>query len=81
MTDDLISTTWNLGTAGDDVYAALMAAHEGLSEDQSARLNVRLVLLLMNHIGDPRVIEAAITAARTDSAITPARTASATAPR
>ena len=65
MTDDRLSTTSNLGMAGDDVYAALMAAHDGLSDDDSARLNVRLVLLLMNHIGDPRVIEAAISAART----------------
>lgn len=64
MTDDLISTTWNLGTSGDDVYAALMAAHEGLSDAESARLNARLVLLLMNHIGDRAVIEAAISAAR-----------------
>ena len=64
MTDDLISTTWNLGTAGDDVYAALMAAHEGLSDEESARLNVRLVLLLMNHIGDRAVLDAAIAAAR-----------------
>lgn len=64
MTDDLISTTWNLCTSGDDVYAALMAAHEGLSDADSARLNARLVLLLMNHIGDRAVIEAAIAAAR-----------------
>lgn len=64
MTDDPLSTTSNLGTAGDDVYAALMAAHDGLSDDDSARLNARLVLLLMNHIGDARVIEAAIAAAR-----------------
>ncbi len=64
MTDDLISTTWNLGTSGDDVYAALMAAHEGLSDAESARLNARLVLLLMNHIGNRAVIEAAIAAAR-----------------
>ena len=66
MTDDRLSTTSNLGTAGDDVYAALTAAHEGLSDDDSARLNVRLVLLLMNHIGDRAVIEAAIAAARTE---------------
>jgi len=64
MTDDRLSTTSNLGMAGDDVYAALMAAHDGLSDDDSARLNVRLVLLLMNHIGDRAVIEAAIAAAR-----------------
>lgn len=65
MTDDLISTTWNLGTSGDDVYAALMAAHEGLSDEESARLNARLVLLLMNHIGDRAVLDSAIAAART----------------
>jgi len=71
MTDDRLSTTSNLGMAGDDVYAALMAAHNGLSDDDSARLNVRLVLLLMNRIGDPRVIEAAIAAARTEPSSTP----------
>ena len=65
MTDDRLSTTWNLGTSGDDVYAVLMAAHEGLSDEESTRLNVRLVLLLMNHIGDRAVLEQAIAAART----------------
>jgi len=64
MTDDRLSTTSNLGTDGDDLYALLMAAHEGLSDAESARLNVRLVLLLMNHIGDRAVLEAAIAAAR-----------------
>jgi hypothetical protein len=64
MTDDRLLTNWNLGTDGDDLYALLMAAHEGLSDDESARLNVRLVLLLMNHIGDRAVLEAAISAAR-----------------
>ncbi|MFN3745895.1 MAG: DUF2783 domain-containing protein [Hyphomicrobiaceae bacterium] len=64
MTDTPLTTTWNLGTGGDDLYALLMAAHEGLSEDESARLNVRLVLLLKNHIGDRVVLEAAIAAAR-----------------
>ena len=63
MTDTPLKTTWNLGTDGDDLYARLMAAHEGLSDDESARLNVRLVLLLMNHIGDRAVLEAAIAAA------------------
>jgi hypothetical protein len=64
MTDKPLTTTWNLGTSGDDLYARLMAAHEGLSDDESARLNVRLVLLLMNHIGDRAVLEAAIASAR-----------------
>jgi len=64
MTDPTLTTTWNLGTDGDDLYARLMAAHEGLSDDESARLNVRLVLLLVNHIGDRAVLEEAIAAAR-----------------
>lgn len=64
MTDNPLTTHWNLGTDGDDLYALLMAAHEGLSDEESARLNVRLVLLLMNHIGDRAVLERAIAAAR-----------------
>ena len=41
-----------LGPTGDDFYAALMAAHEGLSLEESARLNARLVLLLANEVAD-----------------------------
>ena len=45
-----------LGPQGDAVYAALMQAHEGLSQDESHRLNARLVLVLANEVGDgPRV--------------------------
>lgn len=53
-----------LGAAGDDFYAALMMAHEGLSFEQSARLNARLVLLLANQVGDLKTLKAAIEAAR-----------------
>ncbi|MHA7885308.1 DUF2783 domain-containing protein [Nitratireductor rhodophyticola] len=53
-----------LGAAGDDFYAALMAAHEGLSFEESARLNAKLVLLLANQVGDLKVIRAALRAAR-----------------
>lgn len=41
-------------------YAALVAAHEGLSEHDSAALNARLVLLLANHIGDQTVLQSLI---------------------
>ena len=41
-------------------YAALVAAHEGLSENDSAALNARLVLLLANHIGDQMVLQSLI---------------------
>jgi hypothetical protein len=47
----------------DDVYQWLMDAHAGLSDTESMRLNARLILLLANHIGDPRVIRDAIACA------------------
>ena len=53
-----------LGAAGDDAYGALMTAHEGLSFEESAKLNARLVLLLMNEVGDLERIKAALEAAR-----------------
>jgi Protein of unknown function (DUF2783) len=49
-------TDWNLGSAGDDVYSALIEAHGDLTEDQSRRLDLRMILLLANHIGDDTVI-------------------------
>jgi hypothetical protein len=52
-----------LGSAGDDFYAALMAAHEGLSFEESAKLNARLVLVLANQVGDLKVLKKAIEAA------------------
>lgn len=45
---------------GDAVYAALVAAHRGLDAAESAALNARLVLVLVNHIGDGQVIGEAI---------------------
>jgi Protein of unknown function (DUF2783) len=51
-------TDWNLGSAGDDIYAELIAAHAGLSEEESRRLDLRLILLLANHVGDAVVREA-----------------------
>lgn len=48
----------------DGVFVALVAAHRDLSPEESRRLDAALVLLLANHIGDARVLEAAIAAAR-----------------
>ncbi len=48
----------------DDFYAALLAAHDGLSDAQSHALNARLVLLLANHIGRLDVLTQALRAAR-----------------
>jgi hypothetical protein len=52
----------------DGFYAALVAAHDGLTDAQSAALNARLVFLLANQIGDQRVLLACVDAARFDSA-------------
>lgn len=49
---------------GDDFYEALMTAHHGLSENESARLNARLVLIMANAIGDIDQLKATIFAAR-----------------
>ena len=44
----------------DDVYAALIAMHDGRDIDDSSRVNARLILALVNHIGDPDVVLEAI---------------------
>ena len=49
---------------GDAFYDLLIEGHHGLSDAQSELMNARLVLLLANHIGDLRVLQEAITAAR-----------------
>ncbi len=51
----------------DDFYAALMAAHEGLTDTESHELNARLVLLMANRIGDIGVLGEILDAARSYS--------------
>ena len=53
-------------TPGDDFYEALIETHRDLSDDQSAMVNAKLVLLLSNHIGDMGVLREAMAIARTD---------------
>ena len=48
----------------DDLYQALIEAHAGLTEQQSAALNARLILLLANHVGDLETLKEAIAAAK-----------------
>jgi hypothetical protein len=48
----------------DAAYTAIIDAHRGLSELQSAELNARLVLILANHIGDAEVLGEALALAR-----------------
>tara|TARA_B100001123_G_C15281884_1_gene1014285 strand:+ start:563 stop:766 length:204 start_codon:yes stop_codon:yes gene_type:complete len=48
----------------DDFYEVLIAAHEGLSEEESRQLNSRLILLLSNTIGDIVILKKLIKVAR-----------------
>lgn len=48
----------------DDFYEMLLAAHRGLSDEQSEMLNARLILLLANQIGDIGTLREALAAAR-----------------
>jgi len=52
----------------DGAYAELLAAHKGLDAEASVALNARLILILMNHIGDRAVLREAIDLARTSGA-------------
>ena len=54
----------NLGDAADAIYAALIASHEGLSEQESHALNARLVLILANELGDPQRLAEIFASAR-----------------
>lgn len=58
-----LMTTPNIADA-DGFYAALLAAHTGLSEAESHAMNARLVLVLANHIGDATVLQQALALAR-----------------
>jgi hypothetical protein len=48
----------------DRAYRALIETHRGLSDEDSAALNSRLVLILANHIGDYEVLREALALAR-----------------
>jgi hypothetical protein len=44
----------------DRAYRALIDAHRGLTDEESAALNTRLVLILANQLGDQALLEEAI---------------------
>jgi hypothetical protein len=48
----------------DGFYEAWVAAHEGLSDEESTDLDARLVLLLANQVGDQNVLLECIAEAR-----------------
>ena len=51
---------------GDDFYELLIEMHRELSDEQSAMVNARLILLLANHIGDITILREAMSIARED---------------
>jgi hypothetical protein len=58
-----MKTTLNLQDA-DGFYEQLLDAHQGLTAEQSALVNARLVLLLANQVGDAKVLQECVEAAR-----------------
>ena len=58
-----LSTASNFATP-DDAFRAIVEAHRGLSEAESADLDAALVLVLANHIGDLEVLREAIDLAK-----------------
>lgn len=58
-----MKTSLNLQDA-DTFYEQLLDAHEGLSAQQSALFNARLILLLANQVGDGNTLQQCIAAAR-----------------
>jgi hypothetical protein len=63
-----LSTDSNF-TKPDDAFRAVVEAHRGLSDAQSADLDAALVLILANHIGDLGVLREAIDLAKRRMAI------------
>ena len=53
-------------TPGDDFYEAMIDTHRDLTDEHSAMVNAKLVLLLANHIGDIGVLREAMAIARQD---------------
>lgn len=47
----------------DGFYEKLLDAHRGLTDEQCAQLDARLILLLANQVGDDRVLADCIEAA------------------
>jgi hypothetical protein len=54
-----LNTTRNTARP-DDVYALLIKAHDGKTRAESDAFNARLILTLINHIGDEAVIAEAL---------------------
>jgi Protein of unknown function (DUF2783) len=63
VTEDKLITD-NRFADPDAAYRLIVEAHRGLSEEDSAALNARLVLILANQAGDAEVLRQALDLAR-----------------
>ena len=61
----MLNTEPNIA-APDDFYQELIELHRDLSDEQSALVNAKLILLLANQVGDLAVLREAMAAARED---------------
>jgi hypothetical protein len=59
----MMKTELNLQDA-DGFYEQLLNMHEGLSSEQSEQLNIRLILLLANQVGNAAVLKDCIESAK-----------------
>jgi hypothetical protein len=64
VTSGPLDLTDGFAGAGDDVYDALIRGHEGLTDEESAAMNTRLVLILANQVREKAAILEAIRLAR-----------------
>jgi hypothetical protein len=69
----MLNTESNIASP-DDFYEELIDLHRDLTDEQSALVNAKLILLFANHIGDMEVLRAAMAAAREDVAAEPSTT-------
>jgi hypothetical protein len=63
----MLNTEPNIAAA-DDFYHELIELHRDLTDERSALVNAKLILLLANHVGDLAVLREAMAAAREDVA-------------
>jgi hypothetical protein len=69
----MLNTEPNIASP-DDFYEELIDVHRDLTDEQSALVNAKLILLLANHVGDLDVLRAAMAAAREGVAALPIST-------
>jgi hypothetical protein len=63
MTDHTLKTE-NQFADPDATFRLIIEAHRGLSEQDSAALNAKLVLIFANHVGDVGVLKEALSLAK-----------------